>query len=61
LLNLDAASVVTRTTIVASPSSILNAASLDATRASVFRTEIRRCRPVAAKFVFVVSYLPERR
>jgi hypothetical protein len=59
-LDLDASSVVTATTVIASPNSILNAASLDATRASLFRTAIRRCRPVPAKYIFVVSYLSDR-
>ena len=61
LLHLDAASVVTSTGILASPNAILNAAARDAARASLFRTEIRHCRPVASNFVFVVSYLSDGR
>jgi hypothetical protein len=56
VLQLDSASRVRSMGIMASPSAILNPSALDATRASLFHTQISNCRPMAEKFVFVVSY-----
>ncbi|HEY4439264.1 MAG TPA: SIMPL domain-containing protein [Candidatus Elarobacter sp.] len=52
---------VVSTRILSSPSAVLNAAALAAARSSVFRTERRDCVPVAASYVFSVSFGAEPR
>jgi len=56
VVSLDADSHVVGTRIQSSPSAILNAAALAAARQSIFQTEIRDCRPIAADFIYVVGF-----
>ena len=56
IVSLDAESHVVGTRIRTSPSAILNAAAIAATRESTFQTEIRQCRPIAADYIYVVEF-----
>ncbi|MBV9438808.1 MAG: hypothetical protein JOZ24_02330, partial [Candidatus Eremiobacteraeota bacterium] len=56
VISLDASSNITSARVVRSPSELLNEPALDAARHSVFRTEIRDCRPVARDFLFIVTF-----
>lgn len=56
IVSLDEQSRVTAARIQSSPSAILNDAALAAARASVFRTQVRNCKPIAADFVFSVEF-----
>ena len=47
---------MTATRIMTSPSELLNKPALDAARATMFRTALRDCKPVAADFVFSVNF-----
>ncbi len=53
---LDAASNVVSTAIASSPSAAFNKVALDTARDSSFQTEVRGCKPVAAKYIFSVSF-----
>jgi TonB family protein len=55
-VSLNESSQITDVRIESSPNAILNNSALQATRASSFHTEIRRCKPVAADFIFVVTF-----
>ena len=55
-VSLDASSAVTATRISSSPSTLLDRAALDAAQASVFRTAVRDCKPVAQEFLFGVTF-----
>jgi TonB family protein len=56
IVSLDPQSRVVGTRIQSSPSAILNAAALSAARQSTFQTEIRDCVPIAADFVYTVTF-----
>lgn len=53
---LDEASNIVSTRIQSSPSGALNKIALDSVRASRFQTEIRDCHPIAAQYLFAVSF-----
>ena len=59
VVSLNAESQVTGTRIQSSPSAVLNAAALAATRKTTFQTEIRDCRPLAADFIYSVDFEPQ--
>lgn len=56
VVSLDAQSRIVAARVQSSPSVLLDAAALGAARGSVFRTEVRDCRPVAADYVFTVEF-----
>ena len=56
VVSLDEHSRITGARVIKSPSPELNAAALQATRESRFRTEIRDCKPLAADFIFSVDF-----
>jgi uncharacterized protein len=56
VVSLDPTSRVVGTRIMSSPSAILNQAALAAARASTFQTEIYECRPIAADYIYTVSF-----
>ena len=56
LVSLDASSNIVSAMIQSSPSGSLNKIALDTVRASKFQTEIRGCKPFAAKYIFSVSF-----
>src|ERR1700730_3192197 len=56
VVTLDEQSHVIGTAVRSSPSSILNAAALEAARETVFQTSIRDCRPIGGRFIFVVTF-----
>ncbi|HEY4439263.1 MAG TPA: SIMPL domain-containing protein [Candidatus Elarobacter sp.] len=58
VISLNVASEVVNATIQHSPSAILNSAALAAARSSRFRTEVRNCRPIAADYLYVVTFAP---
>jgi hypothetical protein len=55
-LVLDDRSQVMWTSVARSPSLLLDQSSIDAARASTYRTEVRNCKPIASGYVFGVSY-----
>ena len=57
VVSLDANSNIVGARLFSSPSAVLNQAALAAARQSVFQTEIRDCRPLAADFVFLVNFV----
>src|SRR5579884_68944 len=56
IVSLDTNSHITSTKIQSSPSVVLNQAALQAARQSTFQTEIRDCKPIAADYIFTVSF-----
>ena len=56
IVALDENSKITGTSIQSSPSAILNNAALSAARNSTFQTEIRDCKPIAARYIFSVDF-----
>ncbi len=56
VVSLNERSEIVATRIQSSPSPAYNAAALAAARASKFRTEIRNCKPIAADYIFSVSF-----
>jgi len=56
---LDAASRIVEVSVQSSPSKLLDAPALAAARASQFRTEIRDCAPIAARYLFRVDFTAE--
>jgi hypothetical protein len=58
ILSLGADSSILATDASAEPDLMLADASADAARHSLVRTEIKRCRPLAAKYIFSVEYFP---
>ncbi|HEX3465496.1 MAG TPA: energy transducer TonB [Candidatus Elarobacter sp.] len=56
IVSLDQDSNVVGVRISSSPSAILNDAALAAARQSVFKTEVRNCKPVAADYIFSVEF-----
>ena len=56
MIALDENSQIESAAIISSPSAILSRPALEAARASKFQTEIRWCRPLAAKYVFTVEF-----
>ncbi len=56
VVSLDTTNRVIGARVLSSPSVLLNAAAIDAARASRFQTEIRDCRPIAADYAFVVEF-----
>jgi outer membrane biosynthesis protein TonB len=56
VVSLDVNSHVTSTHVQSSPSVVLNNAALQAARQSTFQTEIKDCKPVAADYIFTVSF-----
>lgn len=58
VVGLDENSQIVSTAIQSSSSAVFNKLALDAVRASRFQTEIRGCRPIAAKYVFTVEFGP---
>jgi TonB family protein len=59
VVSLDAASNVIDARVQSSPSRLLDAPALAAASASRFRTEVRDCAPVAAKYLFRVEFASE--
>jgi hypothetical protein len=55
-VSLDEQSHVTGTSIMSSPSVILNAPALVAARQSVYQTEIRDCKPIAASYINAIEF-----
>lgn len=58
VVGLDEQSRIESTAIASSPSAALNGSALAAARASRFQTEVRGCRPIAAKYIFSVTFGP---
>jgi periplasmic protein TonB len=56
VVSLDQTSHVTQAKIQSSPSVVLNQAALSAARQSTFHTEVRNCQPIAADYLFVVTF-----
>jgi hypothetical protein len=56
IVSLNERSEIVATRIQSSPSPAYNAAALAAARGSKFRTEIRNCKPIAADYIFSVSF-----
>jgi TonB family protein len=56
IVSLDEQSHILSTSIGSSPSAVLNQAALSAARQSTFQTEIRDCKPIAAKYLFSVDF-----
>jgi TonB family protein len=56
IVALDENSHIVSTSVQSSPSAILNGAALSAARQSTFRTEVRDCKPIAAKYIFSVEF-----
>jgi len=56
IISLDEQSRLTNARIQSSPSALLNPAALADARASTYRTAIRDCKPVAADYVFTVTF-----
>ncbi len=56
IVALDESSHITGTSIQSSPSMILNGAALSAAKNSTFQTEIRDCKPIAARYIFSVEF-----
>ena len=56
IVSLNAQSQVVGTKIQSSPSAILNNTALQAARQSTFQTEIQNCKPIAADYIFTVSF-----
>ena len=56
IVSLDESSHITGTSIQSSPSAILNNAALSAARNSTFQTEVRDCKPIAARYIFSVDF-----
>jgi TonB-like protein len=56
VVSLDENSQITGVRILRSASTELNASALAATRASRFRTDIVNCKPVAADYIFTVTF-----
>lgn len=55
-VSLSASNTITSVAIQSSPSVVLNQAALSAARQSTFHTEIRDCKPIAADYLFIVSF-----
>ncbi|HEX3465073.1 MAG TPA: energy transducer TonB [Candidatus Elarobacter sp.] len=56
IVSLDEQSNIVGTSIQTSPSAVLNNAALAAARQSKFQTEIRDCKPIAARYIFSVEF-----
>jgi len=56
VVSLNERSEIVSTRVQSSPSAAYNRAALAAARASKFRTEIRNCNPIAADYIFSVSF-----
>jgi len=56
VVSLDEQSHVVAAKVRSSPSAILNHSALTAARNSTYRTRIVNCAPVAADYVFTVTY-----
>ena len=61
LVGLDEQSNVVSAAIYSSPSANLNGYALETARMSRFQTEIRNCRPIAARYLFSVDIQPRTR
>jgi TonB family protein len=56
IVALDENSHIVGTSIQSSPSALLNQAALSAARQSTFQTEVRDCKPIAARYIFSVEF-----
>jgi Gram-negative bacterial TonB protein C-terminal len=56
LVSLDADSKVVATSIVSTPSALLNATATDAARRTIYRTGYHDCKPVPSKYIFAVDF-----
>jgi Gram-negative bacterial TonB protein C-terminal len=56
IVSIDADSNVSGARVISSPSGLLNKPALDAARATIFRTAVRDCKPVADDFIFTVNF-----
>jgi hypothetical protein len=56
IVSIDADSNVSRARVISSPSVLLNEPALDAARATIFRTSVSDCKPVANDFIFSVNF-----
>ncbi|MBV8369236.1 MAG: energy transducer TonB [Candidatus Eremiobacteraeota bacterium] len=56
IVALDEGSHITSVSIGSSPSAVLNQAALSAARQSTFQTEIKDCKPIAARYLFTVDF-----
>jgi TonB family protein len=56
IVALDESSHIVSTSIGSSPSAVLNQAALQAARQSTFQTEIKDCKPIAARYLFSVDF-----
>jgi hypothetical protein len=55
-VDLRADSSIASTTIFKSPSVVLNPSSLQSAQGSIYQTAISDCRPIAARYSFIVTY-----
>jgi len=55
-VSLDAAGKVTGTSIIKSPSAMLNSAAIEAAHESTFAPEIADCKPVAGTYKFIAVF-----
>jgi hypothetical protein len=56
VVSLNERSEIVSTRVQSSPNAAFNGPALAAVRASKFRTEIRNCKPIAADYIFSVSF-----
>ena len=56
VVSLNERSEIVATRIQSSPDPAFNGPALASVRASKFRTEIRNCKPIAADYIFTVTF-----